>query len=73
MKISKLLSNMACRTINMFVVYYSKTCVKRPQKIDKTGIIMTNGRLMKVESIAEYLGAFCNSFDLHGAIIGLEK
>ena len=30
-------------------------------KIDKTKILMTNGSLMKVESIA----AFCNAFDLH--------
>ena len=30
---------------------------------------MTNGSLMKVERI----GAFCNAFDLHEAIIGLEK
>ena len=29
--------------------------------IDKTKILMTNGSLMKVESIA----AFCNTFDLH--------
>ena len=28
-------------------------------KIDKTEILMTNGSLMKVESIAECLGAFC--------------
>ena len=36
-------------------------------KIDKTKILMTNGSLMKVESIAECfpLGAFCNNFDLH--------
>ena len=32
---------------------YSKTCVKWPLKIDKTKILMTNGSLMKVESIAE--------------------
>ena len=25
---------------------YSKTCVKRPQKIDTTKILMTNGSLM---------------------------
>ena len=31
----------------------SKTCVKRPLKIDKIKIFMTNGSLMKVESIAE--------------------
>ena len=32
-----------------------KTCVKRPltQKKDKTNILMANGSLMKVESIAE--------------------
>ena len=35
---------------------------------------MTNGSLMKAESIRECspLGAFCNTFDLHEAIIGLE-
>ena len=32
---------------------YSKTCVKWPLKKDKTQILMTNGRLMNVESIAE--------------------
>ena len=34
---------------------------------------MTNGSLMKVESTAECLGAFCNTFDLHKVIIGLEN
>ena len=35
---------------------------------------MTNGSLMKVESIAECcLGAFCNTFDLHEEITGLEN
>ena len=35
-------------------------------KIDKTKVLMTNGSLMKVESIAECtLGAFCNTLDLH--------
>ena len=35
--------------------------------IDKTKILMTNGSLMKVESICRMLplGAFCNTFDLH--------
>ena len=37
---------------------YSKTCLKQSLKKDKT---KTNGRLMKVERIAE----FCNTFDLH--------
>ena len=35
------------------VSVYSKTCVKRPLKIDKTKILMTNGSLMKVERVAE--------------------
>ena len=53
---------------------YSKTCLKRPLKIDKTKVFKTNGSLMEVESIAECsLGAFCNTFDLHYAIMGLEK
>ena len=35
---------------------------------------MTNGSLVKVKSIAECsLGAFCNTFDLHKVIIGLES
>ena len=43
-------------------------------KIDKTKVLKTNGSLMKVESIAECsLGAFCNTFDLHLVIIGLEN
>ena len=32
---------------------YSKTCLKQPLKKDKTKILITNGSLMKVESIAE--------------------
>ena len=43
-------------------------------KIDQTNILMTNGSLMKVNSVAECpLGAFCNAFDLHLVIIGLEN
>ena len=43
-------------------------------KMDKTKVLKTNGSLMKVESIAECsLGAFCNTFDLHLAIIDLEN
>ena len=39
-------------------------------RIDKTKISTTNGSLMKVKSIAECsLGAFCNTFNLHKAII----
>ena len=38
---------------------YSKTCVKRPLKIDKTKILITNGSFMKVISIAE-----CSSWSI---------
>ena len=35
-------------------------------KLDKTNVLMENGSLMKVKSIAECsTGAFCNTFDLH--------
>ena len=40
--------------------FYSKTCLKRPLKIDKTKVLMENGSLMRVESIEE----FSNTFDL---------
>ena len=43
-------------------------------KIDKTKILMTNGSLLKVKSIAECSSwAFCNTFDLYKVIIGLEN
>ena len=42
--------------------------------IDKAKDLKTNGSLMKVEDIAECsFGAFCNTFDLHLEIIGLEN
>ena len=57
----------------LIFLYYSKTCLKRSLKTDKTKVLKTIGSLMKVESIAECsLGVFCNTFDLHKAIIGLE-
>ena len=34
-------------------MFYSKTCVKQPLKLDNIKILMINGSLMKVESIAE--------------------
>ena len=50
---------------------YSKTCLKWPLKIDKTNVLKIDGSLIQVESIAECSpGAFCNTFDLHLAIIG---
>ena len=42
-------------------------------KIDKTMVLKTNGSLMEVESIAECKRAFCNTFDLHLAIICLKN
>ena len=36
-----------------YIFLYIKTCVKRLLKIDKTKILITNGSLMKVKSIAE--------------------
>ena len=44
---------------------YSKTCLKRPLKID-TNVLKTGGSLIQVESIAECSKwAFCNTFDLN--------
>ena len=42
---------------------YSKTYLNQPLKNRQKKILMANGSLMKVESIAE--GAFCNTFNLH--------
>ena len=43
-----------------------KSVLSSHSKTDKTKILMTNGNLMKVQSVAECsLGAFCNMFDLH--------
>ena len=62
----------------VLVFVFRKTTVKLVLsghlKIDKTKILKTKSSLMKVESIAECsLGAFCNTFNLHYWIIGLEK
>ena len=52
--------------LDHFTIIYSKTCLKRPLKIDKANVLMTNDSLMKVKCIAECSkGAFCNTFDLH--------
>ena len=45
-------------------------------KIDKTKIVMINGSLIKVGSIAECslpIGALYSTFDLHEAIVGIEN
>ena len=34
-------------------IVYSKMCLRRPLKIDKTKVLMENGSLMKVKSIVE--------------------
>ena len=45
-----------------------------PLKINKTKVLKTDGSVMQVESIEECsFGAFCNSFNLHLAIISLEN
>ena len=52
----------------------AKPVLSAHSKIDKAKVLKTNGCLMKVKSISECsLGAFCNTFDLHSAIIRLEK
>ena len=54
--------------------YSVKPVLSGHSKIDKTKVLKTNGSLMKVKSIAECSKkAFCNSFDLHQAIISLMK
>ena len=51
-----------------------KPVLSSHSKIGKTKVFKINGSLMKAESIVECsLGAFCNTFDLHLAIIGLEN
>ena len=63
--------------LSYFIVFKVtvKPVLSGHSKVDKTKIlIMTDGSLMKVVSIAECsLGAFCNTFDLHETIIGLEN
>ena len=54
--------------------YTVKPVLRDHLKIDKTKVSTTDGSLMQVKSIAECSKrAFCNTFDLHLAIIGLEN
>ena len=55
----------------MTVLYNTmKPVLSSHSKIDKTNALKTGGSLMQVESIAECSKrAFCNTFDLHSAII----
>ena len=53
-------------TVPLHTVCTVKPVLSNHSKMDKTKVLMTNGNLMKVESIAECsLGAFCNTLDLH--------
>ena len=58
-------------SVKVFLHSTVKPALSGQLQIDKTKILMTNGSLMKVESIAECslrsipFGAFCNTFDLH--------
>ena len=75
-----------CHPICLYWMYFSKaghiywnfwcqTCLKRSTK--QLTKLKTDGSLMQVKSIAECflcsLGAFCNTLDLHKAIISLEN
>ena len=60
------------------LIYAVKPVSSSHSKIDKAKILKVNGSLMKVKSIAEcsfgaFCNTFCNTFDLHVAIIGLEN
>ena len=53
-------------TLRFTIQITVKPVLNGHSKIDNKKIIMTNGSIMKVKSIAEYSrGAFCNTFDLH--------
>ena len=48
------------------VTYTVKPVLSGHSKLDKRNVLKTDGRLMKVRSIAECsFGALCNTFDLH--------
>ena len=56
----------------LFVPYcicFVKFALSDHPKIDKTKVLMTDGSLMKVKSIAE----FCITFDRHYVIMNLEN
>ena len=56
------------------IVTTMKPVLSGHSKIDKTKVVKPCSSLMQVKSIAECsTGAFCNAFDLHLAIIGLEN
>ena len=71
--LSHLVSWDSCATLlYRFLIIVVFLTLSDYSKIVKTVVLKTNGSLLKVESIAERsLGAFCNTFDLHLAIIGL--
>ena len=55
-------------------MYTVKPVLSSHSKTGKKKVLKNDGSLMKAKSIAECsLGAFCNTSDLHKAIIGLEN
>ena len=66
------------------ILYTVKPVLSCNSEIDKTKVLKQCGSLMQVKSIVEFstagqkycrmlhCGAFCNTFDLHLVIIGLE-
>ena len=54
-------------------VSYSKTCQKRPLKDIQNTCCKDKWTLNEGLKYSRMLGAFCNTFDLHYAKIGLEK
>ena len=70
-------SELKCRCLCIYKqppVSTVKPVLSSHSKINKTNIL-TNATLMQVESIAECfsLEAFCNTFDLHQGIVGIEN
>ena len=59
---------------NMFTCTVKPVLSGHSKKNDKTKTLMTNGSLTRSKELQSApLGAFCNTFDLHYVIIGLES
>ena len=74
-KYRHLVPKMLCTQGPCFKCSTVKPVYNSHSKINKTNVLLTNGSLMKVKHIAECIlrNTFCNTFDLHYAIIGLEN
>ena len=64
---------MAHVLIMLLCLKYSKTCVKRPLKNRQNLDLNDKWKLNEGRKNCRMLEAFCNTFDLHKALIGLEK